>query len=379
MKNLFILLLSLLVLSSCGKSNSNSSDGVVTIEIGSPDKKEVKLSSLVDSVSYIPLETKNDLLIGQLAKLVVSDDYIYILDEFSSVFCFNRQGKFIRKIGNKGVGPGEYTDIDDIDVYHQHVYLFDGGLHKLFIYNADGSLKQEVKIDYWTEKMKVVDDSWVALYGGYKTNKKYAENGKTPNLAFWNIHTGELKPFCFFNPEIRMEEVTESFKLFTDFNSFLSPLDNKLYRMDAVTGLDEKVDFVLEGSLSDAHKRYVDAIEKENVGLDRVMEFIQGFPAWISVNETSKYLVFSYSLKNHSCMIFYNKDDASSVYACSAAGKSPVIDDIDGVFRFFVPYGSHGDMLYGIVQPYELEPDKFGWAKDIKEEDNPIIVAMHMK
>ena len=40
MKNLFILLLSLLVLSSCGKSNSNSSDGVVTIEIGSPDKKE---------------------------------------------------------------------------------------------------------------------------------------------------------------------------------------------------------------------------------------------------------------------------------------------------------------------------------------------------
>ena len=83
MKNLFILLLSLLVLSSCGKSNSNSSDGVVTIEIGSPDKKEVKLSSLVDSVSYIPLETKNDLLIGQLAKLVVSDDYIYILDELS--------------------------------------------------------------------------------------------------------------------------------------------------------------------------------------------------------------------------------------------------------------------------------------------------------
>ena len=79
MKNLFILLLSLLVLSSCGKSNSNSSDGVVTIEIGSPDKKEVKLSSLVDSVSYIPLETKNDLLIGQLAKLIVSDDYIYIL------------------------------------------------------------------------------------------------------------------------------------------------------------------------------------------------------------------------------------------------------------------------------------------------------------
>ena len=149
--------------------------------------------------------------------------------------------------------------------------------------------------------------------------------------------------------------------------------------MDAVNGLDEKVDFVLEGSLSDAHKRYVDAIEKENVGLDRVMEFIQGFPAWISVNETSKYLVFSYSLQNHSCMIFYNKDDASSVYACSAAGKSPVIDDIDGVFRFFVPYGSHGDMLYGIVQPYELEPDKFGWAKDIKEEDNPIIVAMHMK
>ena len=61
---------------------------------------EIRMSSFVDSISYIPLETKDECLIGFVDKIVATNDYYYVVDKqkTSSVLCFDKLGKFVRKI-----------------------------------------------------------------------------------------------------------------------------------------------------------------------------------------------------------------------------------------------------------------------------------------
>ena len=154
------------ILFSCQTNLKDETGKAVVVKIAQPTENEIKLSLIADSLVYIPLETQNDLLIGQITKLSVSDNYLYVLDEITSnVFCFTHDGKFVRKIGNRGVGPGEYVEINDVTTYSQQVYLWDGNLRKIFIYDGEsGELKQEVKTDYWAEYIHVIDDSWIIIH-----------------------------------------------------------------------------------------------------------------------------------------------------------------------------------------------------------------------
>ena len=64
--------------------------------------KPVYLSEIVDSISFIALETNPDCLIGNALFFNFSQEYI-----FSANRCFDWSGKFIGKVGRRGNGPCE--------------------------------------------------------------------------------------------------------------------------------------------------------------------------------------------------------------------------------------------------------------------------------
>ena len=372
-------LLFLFMFSSCERNKKGVLEEAVVINTAFNAPNEIKLSSLVDSITYIPLETKDDLLIGQVTKMIVSDKFIYVFDEMSSsLYCFNLSGKFVRKIGNRGVGPGEYTNIDDFDICNQRIYLFDCNLRKLFVYNNKGILEKEIKTNYWAESIHVIDDSWIALYGGYKNNTQYEKNGKTPNLLFLNIHNGKSKVAAFFDSQIEMKEVYGSYKLFTNFGSFLSPLENRIYQLDSKLNLNERLSFSLSESQENSQNIYLQKIRNEEINVGQVEELIQGFPMWVSINETNDYIISVYMVERQQAVIICNKKNGEVIKGQGEPGKAAVINDIDDIAQFIL-YTSHGDMLYSLVQPYSIDKDKVSWAKDIEDEDNPIVVIMHIK
>jgi len=53
------------------------------------------------------------------------------------LYAFNKEGKFIRKYGNRGNGPGEYLSIKDftIDTENEIVYLMDDDATQILLYN----------------------------------------------------------------------------------------------------------------------------------------------------------------------------------------------------------------------------------------------------
>lgn len=146
------LLLLFVILIGCSIPMENSNQNLKEIDVPlRRDNHEIKMSVFVDSISYIPLETNDKCLIGSVGKIVVTENNYYIIDKniTCSILCFDKLGKFVRKIGERGVAPGQYVEITDVNVYKDRVYLWDCSMGKLFVYSANGHLEQEVKEDYW--------------------------------------------------------------------------------------------------------------------------------------------------------------------------------------------------------------------------------------
>ncbi|MCX6223541.1 MAG: 6-bladed beta-propeller [Bacteroidia bacterium] len=89
------------------------------------DGTAVNLSSIADSIEYIPLETTDSSFIGQIMDIQLTKDYIFVQDRIlDRLLVFQRSGKFLNQIGRAGKGPGEYhclftftTDRDGQNVY----------------------------------------------------------------------------------------------------------------------------------------------------------------------------------------------------------------------------------------------------------------------
>ena len=80
------------------------------------------------SIKCVPLETKEECLIGQVKQLLITDHHIFIVNRSPDrVYMFDREGKFIRRIGSAGRGPAEYLNVENIDVNEkkEEIVLYD--------------------------------------------------------------------------------------------------------------------------------------------------------------------------------------------------------------------------------------------------------------
>jgi len=71
-------------------------------------RKELFLNNFTNEIKYIPLETTPACLLSKVKKVEMTNNYIFILDSRNGYYKFDKEGKFIQKIGKKGNGPGEY-------------------------------------------------------------------------------------------------------------------------------------------------------------------------------------------------------------------------------------------------------------------------------
>jgi hypothetical protein len=134
---------SLLLIASCAKSEKfEKNSRFYTINLDEQNSEQsIALSSIFNGVEPIVLETTDESLIGEVSKLEVSDDYLFVLDNSISrkLFVFDKIGKFVKTIGDQGRGPGEYDYLSDftIDREHRFVYILDIGLQKINKYDID--------------------------------------------------------------------------------------------------------------------------------------------------------------------------------------------------------------------------------------------------
>lgn len=94
----------------------NVCDVALTVDLDLENDK-VSFYDLFESVSIIQLETKEDILLHRIDKIVFHNDSIFIMDKKQGgIFLFDSKGKYLNKLSKQGNGPDEYFDLSDFTI-----------------------------------------------------------------------------------------------------------------------------------------------------------------------------------------------------------------------------------------------------------------------
>jgi len=157
MKNLPFLLLVFCMsslLNSCdgNKSGESASDGIKTISLPDAIGKEriVNLSEVAQSIRYIPLETSDISLLGNVSRPILEDGVFYVI--VSKGFSQNEyrmyhiDGRFKGKLGTLGRAKGELPQIEHFSLSFDPVtgnpMIY--SINKIVEYDKDGNFIKEV-------------------------------------------------------------------------------------------------------------------------------------------------------------------------------------------------------------------------------------------
>lgn len=110
------------------------------------------ITEFVDSAYFVQLSS--DELIGNITKLQIFEDRIYVLDRFSAkkVFIFDMQGKLLKVIDDQGGGPKEYIHLGDMHINEDTRELIIADVTGKYVhYNLSGE---------WLRSTSVISESY---------------------------------------------------------------------------------------------------------------------------------------------------------------------------------------------------------------------------
>lgn len=145
-----IILIGLLSFIGCHTASDSGNLNPNITYIRPNDLREIStfnVTLFLDSCSYIPLETSDNLLIGRVEQLEISNQYIFFINSNDSLYVFDRQGHFLNTVGTKGRGPREYVSIHSYTMTPacDTVIIFDHS--KLSFYTRDNRFIRTINLD----------------------------------------------------------------------------------------------------------------------------------------------------------------------------------------------------------------------------------------
>jgi len=171
----FIILITVLLLVKCGPDRTKKADKTSVDSVGKdaifhvlnfPKSGEdtLKTSYFADTVKFIPLETNKESFMYDITKLWINDSVILISCRRAGLLMFQQNGKFVRRIGNRGSGPGEYASIFNFIVIRDTIYISSTARRSFLRYKFDGTFCDEIKFNYQPVYFSTTADQKLACY-----------------------------------------------------------------------------------------------------------------------------------------------------------------------------------------------------------------------
>ncbi len=303
-KNLVILVFIGFLLFTCnqGKDDTNS-EKILQYNVCDWEVESVIPIKIIKEIRFLALETNKDNLIGNIDKIVAFKENIYILDTKyrKDILVFDRQGKYIKKIGNFGRGFGEFIRLTDfnIDGEKNNLVVLDSQMHKLLFYDlTSGFCVQEFKLDFWAHNFIIQDEKTFIFYSKAQRSK---ENYLIAKL---NLNNKNCK--WFIEQDEYDTRISPRFSMFqSENNYFTSYFKDIVYRITD-NGIEPfvKFDFGQQKIPSDRLKK----IEKHNV--DEYLKLMNEKDWTYNIEnflESGDFLTFNFILKGSLTFAVYSK------------------------------------------------------------------------
>jgi hypothetical protein len=361
---------------------------------------KITLAEIADDINYTPLD--NSIPLGKIRRLRIANNYIYLSTMDAGIMQFDRNGKFIRKIGNRGRGPEEYLydQYFAVDEFTGNIFVLD--LNKLKVYSRTGIFLRD-----FTYKDPI---SWVAgdieIYNSFLFFPDYIRKGNSKFNWIFLDTVGNLVS--------KKENFVPPFQTNATIDGCIYRFENKLFYFNIFND----TIFSISPDLTSAGE-YLFAQWDHRWPKKRIeaIRFPETGPSWfysvfqpLSMFETKRFiwLFYSYREKSPICLIdkktkkiflaykydktIENREYSSPYLLNNLDGGMPCTNSINyytenneeyittliNVFDLKVYISSDG--FKNIIAKYpEKKKELEKLANSLKETDNPILMLVRLK
>jgi hypothetical protein len=375
-KHPLLLTLLAVILASC-KNEIKSSETfhpVYHINETISSKPEIKgISGLKGEIKYIAIKNNNNFIIPSLRKAVIDDNKVFVSED-QAIYVLDTLGNLETKIGKRGRGPEEYTQLNGgtfhVDKVKKEILIPDLIGRKVLVFDYSGKLKKIIHARYYIDDAVTISDSLYCL----KIQPAPDTLKRIVSLIIVN-EKGDIKKQFFSQSSPGMN--------FLSLCNLEKQGDNVIYKE----------------SYNDTIFRITPQLQKEIAGLCIVgkmkppIEIFQNISSWES--NITKY-IFNYYLTYDSERVYFSiyfnlhvycgefkSTDGKPILWYNGPQNEGVKDDIDfgPPFSPFVKF-DNGRMI-DFLEPVELLKEKYNTVRKnsdlekirttAKPEDNPII------
>ncbi|TXE07548.1 6-bladed beta-propeller [Algoriphagus aquimarinus] len=145
---------------SCSRSDENA---LQTILIPKKIDQELQLEQLTKSIKLIQLETNDRSLLSGVLDIKMFNEKIYVSDASRRILIFNQDGKFVKVLGKRGEGPGEYDFFPHMTIDEESNLLYVASARKLYVYSKEDELLLENALSFNVNAFSVLEDKLFVL------------------------------------------------------------------------------------------------------------------------------------------------------------------------------------------------------------------------
>lgn len=351
-------------------------------------ENEITLTGIADKISYIPLENK--IPIGLIYdNIEFINNSIYLSSKDIGILKFDNEGKFQKKFGSVGRGPGEYVYnfLFTVDKNTGSVYNFDFG-GTINVYSRTGAFSRSFSLKKYgsVANMKFFNSNLFVLFSSQFNDSDYewivfdtlgnVVNKRERLLPKFNTNWGNSKPLYMFNNKLGY------FNYFTDTVFCVSSNFNESPLLIISPG---------------EHRR-----PRTNLSLEQMTS--GKYLSLAKIIETNRFFILEYGYGSGYIALIDKTTHTSFLINVKSENRdilTGIKNDIDGGQSFFPTnyFTENGrEYLLGIVYPHQIKAvvssNEFNHfvpkdpknseqlknlANSLKETDNPILMMVRLK
>lgn len=161
--------------------------------------------------------------IYEISDVKNNDKYIYIAQRGAgTIAVLDSLGNFIKYIGRKGKGPGEFVTVNDIELFDDYIIAKDNNAHRISIFNSEGNFINSFRIEMAADDMIIINDFlYISSIFSFDENNNrihiYDLKGNEKQSLFANNYSGKNVTKAIFNNACKMININKKLYCFNLF------------------------------------------------------------------------------------------------------------------------------------------------------------------
>lgn len=374
------------IITSCfPKEKVNYVKDVTSVAVDIADSKQLVLSEITDSISYVLLDTPDELAIGQIDRLLLSQSRFFVLDReiASALYVFDVKGKYIFNIQEGIGGPEEVLEFSDFDVSDtaEELYILDNDSKDIKVFDFSGEFIQRIRLPFFASSINVLGNE-IAVFRNNQFN--VGDEWENNQIVVLSKEGKVLRSFLPLNSATDYLSYHDSFRPLHSTEAswvFSQALNDTIYEIsESKVSAKYVIDF---GSKS------LQEIDGGFFGITDFLESEQRLNSLYLMGDT-------FESSNYLMSLFYAGKTYKYVFYNKLSGLVSVLDKINNDLDF-VPYlhtkfannslmiaDLPAELLLSLDEQIEEVTEKTKKIKDlisdpVFEKENPILMLIHLK